>query len=196
MTTPLLDTPEQEEEKDAPGDELFSAVFDDELFVGGGKSHLSRCQNRAIWQKCVKQKLKHLLEISAEELQKLQEEDPTLSVIRKATSGDISAAGVGFYKKEGLLYRHWTPPGRVEDDMSIEQLVLPQQCREMVLQLAQMCHLLGIWARRRLLEEFCSGFVGLASLKMLQNIANVAQNARSVLQGRRAEHPHPITTYG
>ena len=85
---------------------LFGADFDDELFVRGEKSHLSRRQNRANWQKYAKQKSKHPLEISAEELQKLQEEDPTLSAIQKATNGDVSTAGVGLYKKEGLLYRY------------------------------------------------------------------------------------------
>ena len=56
---------------------MFGAAFDNEMYVGGEKSHLSRCQNQAIRQKYMKQKSKHPLEISAEKLQELQEEDPT-----------------------------------------------------------------------------------------------------------------------
>ena len=73
----------------------------------------------------------------------LQDEDPTLSAIQKATSGDVSIAGVGFFKEGGLLYRRWTPPGRDEGKKSIEQLVLPQQCQETVLQLVHKVPLAG-----------------------------------------------------
>lgn len=139
-------------------DELDGADFNDELFVEGGKSHLSRRQNRANWRKYAERKSKHPLEISAEELKKLQDEDPTLSAIQKATSGDVSTAGVGFFKEGGLLYRRWTPPGRDEGEMSIEQLVLPQQCRETVLQLAHKVPLAGHMDKtktaRRILQRF------------------------------------------
>ena len=148
-TTPLFD----EQETDH-----FGADFDDELFSGGKKSHLSRRQNRANRQKYVQQEAKHPLEISAEELQKLQEEDPTLSAIRKAAKGDASTAGVGFFKKGGLLYRRWIPPGRDEEEMSVEQLILPQQCRGTVLQLAHKVPIAGHMGKtktaRRILQRF------------------------------------------
>ena len=42
--------------------------FDDELFDGDGKFHLSRQQNRIKKQRYAKEKLKHPLEISEDEL--------------------------------------------------------------------------------------------------------------------------------
>ena len=88
-TTPLIDLPELESDKQT--DELLGATFDNELFVGGVEhSDMSRRQNTSNQQKYAKQKLKHPLEISAEELQKLQE-DPTLRAIHKAMRGDISS---------------------------------------------------------------------------------------------------------
>ena len=67
-------------------------------------------------------------------------------------------AGVGFFKKQGLLYWCWTPPGRDADEMSVEQLVLPRQCRETVLQLAHKVPLAGHMGKmktaRRVLQRF------------------------------------------
>ncbi len=64
-----------------------------------------------------------------EELKILQETDNTLGEIRKAADQQPSTAGVGFYRNEGLLDRHWIPPGRDTESMAVEQLVLPLQCR-------------------------------------------------------------------
>ena len=47
----------------------------------------------------------HDLDISAEELQRLQESDETLAAINKAADGEPNMAGVGFFRQGGLLYR-------------------------------------------------------------------------------------------
>ena len=52
------------------------------------------------------------------------------------SEGKCNSAGVEFFKRDGLLYRKWTPPGRNGQDMEVEQLVLPQQCRGTVVTLA------------------------------------------------------------
>ena len=139
-------------------DEDFGANFDDQLFLRSGKSRKSRGQRRTDRQQYNRENYKHALEISAEELQRLQEEDPSLSTIKKAAEGEANAAGVGFYKKDGLLYRKWTPPGRDEDEMAVQQLVLPVQCREAVLQLAHNVPLAGHMGKtktsRRILQRF------------------------------------------
>ena len=67
--------------------------------------------------------------------------------------------GVGFFTRDGLLYRRWIPPGRGdEEEMAVEQLVLPRQCREMVLRLAHTIPLAGHLGRdkttRRVLQHF------------------------------------------
>ena len=47
--SPQLRTTALLQDVDEQNNELVGANFDDELFVEGGKSHLSRRQNRANW---------------------------------------------------------------------------------------------------------------------------------------------------
>lgn len=54
-----------------------------------------------------------------------------------------SESEVGFYTKDGLLYRRWIPKGRDGERMEVEQLILPQQCRDTVLKLAHSIQLAG-----------------------------------------------------
>ena len=100
----------------------------------------------------------HALDISAEELKTLQATDPTLDAPRKAANGHPCSAGVGFFQKDGLVYRRWTPPGRGKEDMEIEQLVLPLQCRQTVLHMAHSIPLAGHLGKdktaRRILQRF------------------------------------------
>ena len=77
---------------------------------------------------------KHPLDIPTEEFHQLQEEDCTLEGICRAARGDVSTAGVGFFKCNGVIYRRRTPPGREAGEMFIDQLVLPCPCRQTVLQ--------------------------------------------------------------
>ena len=51
--------------------------------------------------------------------------------IREVAEGH---AGVGFFERDGLVYRRWTPPGHGEE-YEIEQLVLPKACRMELLEL-------------------------------------------------------------
>lgn len=60
------------------------------------------------------------------ELQHLQEIDVTLDAVQKAVEGktvDIA----GYFRKDGLLYRHWVPRGQ-EEVMAVDQIVLPKKC--------------------------------------------------------------------
>ena len=56
------------------------------------------------------------------------------------------------------MYRRWTPPGRDTEDMAVEQLVLPLQCRQTALQLAHDIPLVGHMGKektaRRVLQRF------------------------------------------
>ena len=76
------------------------------------------------------------LEIGADEMKTLQAADATLNAVREAPDEHPCSAGIGFFRRDGLLFRRWTPPGRDKQDMSVEQLVLPVQCRRTVLQVA------------------------------------------------------------
>lgn len=77
-----------------------------------------------------------VLQATPEEIQRWQEQDPTLQAAREAV-GQESSSGVWFYRKDGLLYRHWHPRDQTEDGVqACEQLVLPECCRQTVLLLA------------------------------------------------------------
>ena len=81
----------------------------------------------------------------AEELKKHQETDRTLEVLRRAVAKKESENGISFIMKEGLIYRVVRAPfGRhIPDLHTREQLVLPVQCRGMVMELAHSIPLAG-----------------------------------------------------
>ena len=95
----------------------------------------------------------HSLDMSAEGLKQLQDEDETLTRVKEAANGHPNTAGVGFFKRDGLIYRKWIPPGHGEE-MSIEQLVLPKECRKAVLEVAHEIHLGKEKTRQRILQRF------------------------------------------
>ena len=67
-------------------------------------------------------------------------------------------AGPGFCRRDRLLYRRWTPPGCNEEEMVVEQLVLPVRCREVVVKLAHEIPLAGHLGKdkmaKRILQRF------------------------------------------
>lgn len=79
-----------------------------------------------------------ILEATPEQLKKWQEEDPTLTKARElARQGDSEGDRVAFYYKDGILYRQWRPRGTDAGDVRrCEQLVLPRQCRSLILRVA------------------------------------------------------------
>ena len=101
---------------------------------------------------------KHPLEMTAGELSQLQEEDSSLDAVRRAVKGEASTAESGFFRRDGLIYRKWTPPGQDQEEWAIKQLVLPISCRKAVLQLAHAIPLAGHLGRKktaqRILQQF------------------------------------------
>ena len=75
---------------------------------------------------------------SPEELKKWQSEDLKLARARELAQQNSSETDrVAFLYRDGILYRQWCPQGTEEDDTRrCEQLVLPKQCRPLVLRLA------------------------------------------------------------
>ena len=98
------------------------------------------------------------MDISAEQLKMLQQMDTTLEAVRKAADGKVSTAGVEFFRRNSLLYRWWIPPSQDGEEMVVEQLVLPLQCRKTVLELAHEIPLAGHLGNdktaRRILQRF------------------------------------------
>ena len=97
--------------------EVLGAEFDPDLFrEGRDRRNQSRRQKRTCRQEVTaeqKAESQHPLdELSAEELQALQGSDPTLAMVRKAADGETISAGRGFFRRDGVIYRSWTPgPG-------------------------------------------------------------------------------------
>uniref|UniRef100_A0A1X7UJV3 Uncharacterized protein n=1 Tax=Amphimedon queenslandica TaxID=400682 RepID=A0A1X7UJV3_AMPQE len=97
---------------------------------------LTKRQQRQVNQSAAHQGIPvHSLDLTTQEFQQLQEKYSSLEAVRAAADGRVSRAGPGFFRKDGLVYQHWKPPGRGEES-EVEQLVVPRECRRMVLQLA------------------------------------------------------------
>ena len=82
------------------------------------------------------------MNINRDTLKTLQDTDNTLKGVREAADLHPADKGVGFFRKEGLLYRQWGPT-KGKDGLPIEQLVLPTQCCNTVLHLAHDIPLAG-----------------------------------------------------
>ena len=89
-------------------------------------------QKRAGRQQHAEKQNLHPLHLSMQEMQQSQEEDETLATVRKEADREIKQAERGFFEKEGLIRGRWIPPGR-DEEMVVEQLVLPWKCRRVVL---------------------------------------------------------------
>ena len=128
----------QEDPSKGKEDEVPKFQFAEELFTEGRtKPRLSRSQKREHNLQFIQEQTpKHPLEMTAGELSQLQEEDSSLDAVCWAVKGEASTAGSGFFRRDGLIYRKWTPPGQNQEEWQIEQLVVPTSCRKAVLQLA------------------------------------------------------------
>ena len=123
---------------------------------------LTKDQRRWLHQQCAEDYeqggvSRHPLEISAAVLKELQEKDASLAKIRKAADGHPNSAGIGFFHREGLLHRRWTPPGRGEES-EVEQLVLPQECRQAVLELDHEIPLAGHLGKEKIRQRILRRF--------------------------------------
>ena len=77
------------------------------------------------------------LEANADTMRQWQATDPTLAKACDGAKEEENDDRVGFYYQNGLLYRKWRPEGSANGDVrACKQLVLPQQCQQVVLQLA------------------------------------------------------------
>ena len=146
--------------------------LEDDLFRGRTRTQRSRAQKREERRSYARvmaeedasavddgpsEKGSHPLDISADQLRTLQSSDMTLEAVQRAADGQPCSAGVGFFRKDGLLYRRWAPPGR-DEEMATEQLVLPTQCRKTVLEVAHDIPLSGHLGKgktaQRILQRF------------------------------------------
>ena len=98
--------------------------------------------------------------MTPEELKTWQREDPTLAHVRDSAQQDGGEDDrVLFFYRDGILYRQWRPQGTKKGDVRThEQLILPQQCRSLVLRIAHdvpMAGHLGITKTKdRILQRY------------------------------------------
>ena len=83
------------------------------------------------------------MDIATGEMKILQESDTSLDAVREAAKNQPCGSGVGFFERDGLLYRQWIPAGRDKECMAVDQLVVPTQCRKTILNLAHSIPLSG-----------------------------------------------------
>eukprot|EP00731_Ephydatia_muelleri_P021177 Em0013g904a len=136
------------------------------LFFQGGRQRPTQTRSQK-WQKrqehsrrvCPQLPADTGLDLSASELQKLQETDPTLSALRKVSGREVDSGGggsdVSVVVKNGLMYRVKTRTGELPGR---EQLVLPNQCRRVVIELAHSIPLAGHMGRNKTIGRILQRF--------------------------------------
>ena len=78
-------------------------------------------------------------EFHPEEIQRLQREDETLKDIRGVAADSALEKGAEFFHRDGTYYRNRNLRGEI-----VEQLILPEACRDPVLQMAHAIPMAGL----------------------------------------------------
>ena len=134
--------------------------FTEELFVPGTekvrKTRREKRDNRQRFQAGLQKK--HPLDINSDKFKTLQKHDPSLSAIRDAARGCPSSAGVGFFEKDGLVYRRWKALKNNTEALNVEQLVLPRECREEVLRIAHDIPMAGHLGKEKTVNRILQRF--------------------------------------
>ena len=112
--------------------------------------------------------------------------------MRRKVRDQSSLLGLGYYVQKWLIYRRWVPPNQ-DEDMAVEQIVLPTQSRATILKLAHFIPWMDTWERPRLLAKSCSGFTGPPCSKMWEPIVRAVPSARKHHMG---ESIHTFYSYG
>ena len=152
---------QREEELTTRGTEVNPELcsLDDELFSGGRpRVKLTRSQKRIQRRQHQQDIPVGALDMSAVELQKLQETDPSLAQVR-STCGtrEPQESESHYFNSEGLLFRRWIQR-RGKPESAVEQLVLPMQCRKAVLQLAHEVPLAAHLGKNKTAKRILSRF--------------------------------------
>lgn len=126
-----------------------------------------------------------ILAAPPERIKELQQRDRTLESIRRRLdeTGHVEdeTTNVYFYSERGLLMRSWKKKGSPPGLFELKQLVLPVECRPVVLQLAHEVYpWLDIWESRKQRIEYYSDTIGRESLRRLLSTVSRVRRARGV----------------
>ena len=170
----------------------LGAELDEAIFQGGRQRPTqTRSQKRQKRQEHSRRVCPQLpadtgLNLSASELQKLQETDPTLSALRKVSGREVDSGGggsdVSVVVKNGLMYRVKARTGELPGR---EQLVLPNQCRRVIIELAHSIPLAGHMGRSKTIGRILQRFYCPQCIKMWQSSASGVRLVKSRLSGNR-----------
>ena len=141
--------------------------FDDSVFAPAGpsKPSLTRAQKRENRRQhryateATDCRQPDTLDVTPEELRRLQDNDESLARPRMIADGASGAAtDEKFFRKDGLIYRRYTLPGSDDDAHKITQLVLPTQLRPVVLKLAHDIPMAGHLGRKKTTDRVLQRF--------------------------------------
>ena len=185
------ETPPQEEEVADTESSMPGAEFAEELFSGGRiRDRKTRKEKREHNLNFIQEEKEgHPLAMTAGELSKIQQEDESLETIRQAARGEVSTAGRGFFERDGLIYRKWTPPGQDEGEISIDQLVLPSSRRRAVLQLAHAIPLAGHMGRKKTAQRILQRFYWPNVFKDVAEFCKTCQECQKTAPGKKTIAP-------
>ena len=105
----------------------------------------------------LRDELNHPLNITRQELEELQKGDKSLRPAWEQANTMPLCGENMFFVRGGLLFRRWSPTG-ANEDREVEQLVLPQQCRESVLRLACLIPLTGHLGKKKTADRILQRF--------------------------------------
>ena len=157
------------------------------MFVGNKnrKEKKSRSEKREDRYKHARQKIMvgdMKLDISRQQLHKLQEEDHRIQGLREKNPQLL-------IEKNGLLYYLWTPK---DSEETIEQLILPKQCHQTVCKLAHTIPLAGHLGRDKTIKRITRHFYW----HTLLNFSDVAEYCRRCPECQRttkgSQHKVPL----
>ena len=165
-------TPE-EAKQETPGskageEEVPGSIFAEDLFQGGSSTKVSMTRSQKREQRHehglerAKDKPRRgetadpVLGITSGELMELQERDESLAKARELAEGKSAEVAEGYFKRDGLLVRRWAP--LKEEDMPVDQVVLPRECRSTVLHLAHTIPLAGHLGKKKTAKRIMGRF--------------------------------------
>ena len=175
-------------------EEVPFSELDDDLFTESrGRPKLSKRQKRENNQKRfpgASEDPGHPLEVSRDDLVELQKADETLEPVRRQIlqNPDGTSSRGGFFVRDGVMYRTWVPVGG-EDWREVEQLVLPQQCRRAVLELAHSIPLAGHLGKKKTAQRLLQRFYWPTLFKDVDEYCRGCAECQKTAPGRQAVAP-------
>ena len=132
----------------------------------------------------------HPLEASCEDLVELQKSEESLKQVQRQIqeNPDGTSSRGGFFLRDRVMYRRWVPVGG-EDWREVEQLVLPQQCQRVVLELAYSIPLAGHLGRKKTAQRLLQRFYWTTLFKDVEGHCCGCAECQKTAPGRQAVAP-------